>query len=447
MNGPITVCACRAVRRSRWALPVLLGAGLLIVMAMPGVAAAQSGVYPGMSRSLTWPPISVSVSLQNGWVVAQGRTTDLIQRVVWQVPVAPAGSFVFQHGWGSVFIQVGTRQFVIDDATGATQELQPGEAVRQFQVLPPPGPSALPYAPPPASPRYAAPSPAAAAPGPAAPPGIEQLSTANQMLMIALGRLDETIRLQKVNQATADDVRKAEAVVNDSRAMVTQAQSIALKQIAPDMLPSPTKPVPGPTTKPAPVLPAMTVIDPQVANMQSCVLELTAEYALAQHEVARLRALPPDQVTDEQIATAQKSAQQSSDQLQAADLQLRDLRMTSGTPKSWQIDPKLRADITSAERKLIEAIRNHEAAERKVMAAQDALDRKEASKDDVAEAQIGLMSALRNISKAQHELDQLNALAAKEMEDKKPTSVPAGATTAPAAGGAVGNSMRTAELP
>ncbi|RPI59856.1 MAG: hypothetical protein EHM48_08205 [Planctomycetaceae bacterium] len=150
-----------------------------------------------------------------------------------------------------------------------------------------------------------------------------------------------------------------------------------------------------------------------------------------------LRALPPDKQDKEQLAAAQLKASGISTQLHDADMHLRQLRLTSTSPAIGDIDPQLQTQIISAQRKLMEAIRSHDAAERRVVAMHNDFEKKIVSTDDVVESQVELLSALRSITKAQNELDQLKAQANKAIENRNTTTAPSGSTTAPAGGSAM----------
>ncbi|RPI63146.1 MAG: hypothetical protein EHM48_02925, partial [Planctomycetaceae bacterium] len=140
MNGQVSLGLFGRAWRRVSVTPLLV---CVVMLTLTLGASVANGQFPtpgnAYSKSLTWPPISVNVSLQNGWVVAEGRTTDHAQRLVWRTPIAQGGQgMTVEHGWGSIFVQVGNRQFVVDDATGNTQELKPGDVIRQYQALPNP---------------------------------------------------------------------------------------------------------------------------------------------------------------------------------------------------------------------------------------------------------------------------------------------------------------------
>jgi hypothetical protein len=111
-----------------------------------GVAAAQA---PSWARG-TWPPITVNVTMENGWVVATGNVDGAIGPALWKSALAPAGPPIAVHqGVLTTFVEVGPRRFVVDDASGRATELGGGAVYRQWgppwaAPPPPPPPNVVP---------------------------------------------------------------------------------------------------------------------------------------------------------------------------------------------------------------------------------------------------------------------------------------------------------------
>ncbi|MFB3890911.1 MAG: hypothetical protein ACE15C_02680 [Phycisphaerae bacterium] len=289
---------------------------LLALMGLSAVAAgAPFGFVPG-GLSGTWPNIGISVSTANGWVVAEGRTEDMNQAIVWRTPLAPMnGPVVVEQAYGSAFVQVGGRQFVIDAATGRTAELRAGQVVRQPWLWGPSATASAPDAPPEAQPAQAA---ATRPPVDRKEASVERLANASLALSLALSHLDDVYAMVQARKATAADLKAAQQVVDDARKAVQRAQANAVTVVAPEY--AAQEPAAPAATKPtAPPL------SPEMRKAQARVLDLMAQKIKADGELEQARTRSP--VDEQAVEAARKTAESVTTQLAEADRQLQALRL------------------------------------------------------------------------------------------------------------------------
>jgi len=107
---------------------------ILLLLAGVGVLAAPAAGWD-WSQDGTWPPVSVNITEQNGWVWALGLVEGNDTHVAWRTRLAPAGAGVsVQHGWNTTFVQVSARNYVIDNASGVAHVLGPDEIWRRGET-------------------------------------------------------------------------------------------------------------------------------------------------------------------------------------------------------------------------------------------------------------------------------------------------------------------------
>ncbi len=114
---------------------LILLAGAMCTAWPSAPAMAQYGGGSSSYYGSTWPIVSVSVTTSRGWIVAQGMTLGGVRnRILWRTPIAPTGGSPtsVQQGVSSTFVQIGERQFVVDNASGQVTELRGGVVYRRF---------------------------------------------------------------------------------------------------------------------------------------------------------------------------------------------------------------------------------------------------------------------------------------------------------------------------
>jgi len=340
--------------------------------------------------SLTWPRISVSVGSQNGQVVAVGRARDASQRVVWRTPLGPSGpGIAVQQGWGTVFVRVGSRQYVIDDATGHAVRLRPGQVWRQPWPPLPPGTSTTPPPPPQETPA-----------GP-----LDATAQANRQLLEALRHLEVVHQLRRQRRASREDLKRAERSVEIARQALAQAQERAIAKLRGGPAEHPGSPAPRPAGPPAK--------PPTLAEAEKQAMDLAAEYARAVAARDGLRDRPASDPAGKQaLAEAEKAVRAASERLQAAEQQLQKLRTAAGAAEIRSLDPAQRARLAQAEQRIPKLVEDYDQAHRQVLSTQAAFERKLATPEELTAAQTRLLEALKELSEARRALAELRRGAA-----------------------------------
>ncbi len=396
--------ASKTIQFGSLMLPALALAVALLA-AQPALAQYYGAYNQSAYRAFTWPPISISVTTQNGWVVAQGRSEDNQQRIMWTTRVAPAnGPISVRHGYTSAYVESGGRQFVLDYASGQFKELNAGMAVSQDALR------SSAYQTPPQQPSVGGGS-AYGAKQTAAGNGdkaMDELTKANQRLMDTLNYLESITRLHEAGRATPEDVKNAQKSVDVARAAVRQVQGTALKAIAPELLAE--KREVSVTTRPAAMLPKVVPQAREVTEASSRMLQLTADLARAQVELGRLSNPGQDQPRDlDAITRAQSRVNVLASDLQRADRNLQHLRVTEATKSvTKNADEQLKKKIADVEKRILTLTDEHAAAQQAWTQIQDAMRTGEAvSTEETNNAQQRLMNSVKSLSAAKRTLDAL----------------------------------------
>jgi hypothetical protein len=364
----------------------MVGLGSLAVfLAVTGTARPQGYVVGDGRDSLTWPRVSVSVTHENGWVVAVGRAMDRSDRIVWRVPlVRGKGSAAIDYGLGTVFVRVGNAQFVIDSATGETIRLRPGEIWRQ--TWPPTSTQPPPQVTPKTPGGQAARNPGAA----------------NRQLIQALANFEYVLRLRRMGKASAEDVRLARTSVDLARQALRQAQVKTLKEAAPH---PPVKVTPV-ATRPARELPERS---PAVRSAESRVMDLAATYDRASLALEKMRR---QKANATKVADAEARLAGLGKETEAAYAALRKLREAE-MPSAVKANPQLRARIKQAEQNVDKRTETYDAAERDFLEVQKAYQGGRASAAKLAAAETALLKALEDMTAARRQLSDLVRPAAR----------------------------------
>jgi hypothetical protein len=214
---------------------------LAVSAVLVGISGPAAAYTPWWARS-TWPPITVVVTTENGWVVASGNPQGEVGPSIWKVSLAPAGpALVVQHGISTTLVAVGPRQFVVDDASGQSTELRGGAVYRQW------GPRVA--APPPA-PLYVRQVLAAQPPSltPAQKAALEAAATTQNRLQAALDRLN---KLAETGPAGSEALAEARLAAQAARIDVSLAMARVKDEFGSASLPAPLHPASLPTKAPA----------------------------------------------------------------------------------------------------------------------------------------------------------------------------------------------------
>lgn len=389
-------------------------APLLVTLCAPLLLAQGSG-----KESLVWPPVSTSVSAINGWVVVVGRTLDQSNKVVWRTPLAPAGESVsVHHGWGSLFVEVGNRQFVVDYASGRTQELRPGQIVRQDLPWLPVGtpipgmPTGSPGAPAREyPPRTTNPAAAALPPPTLSPEAIalgQRICKANGQLIEALAALEITARNYDQKKASLADLQAAREKVRDARVVQELAQRGLLMSMPPELAKLPTSPGPAASLPPpstAPVRPPPE--DPKVTGLQKKLMELTGQYVEAREKLR----LAQQQGVDSETVAARTRMADLAEQVDQTDTKLQQLRLTADAkPCPFELAPADLADVARVERKILELHEQYRQAQERMQAVQQDAAAQKAGDKELQEAQAAVVAAMKKVSAARRELEDLRVM-------------------------------------
>lgn len=372
-------------------------AAWLVAAVLSPPAAGQDFPYP---KSLTWPPISVTTTIRNGWVVAQGRSLDGPQHMLWQTPVAPArGAVSLRQGYGSVMVSVGGRRFVLDNATGRAVELRPGEVLRQSPnvTASSSGEGAMGAGPtPPANEALNLPTLTDAQ-----REAVKQLCQTNRQFMEKLVELDRIKRLYDAGKANADDIKAAHAAIADARQLFRQHEAKALQSISPKlgMDKEPAAPAVAPSRKDNPPTPA-------VAMAEENLMQLLTEYNKAETQLRTLDTTP--NTPPQTIAEAQTQVNDLARQLREADVALQQVRLVGERPTLAMAGDDLRQQILAAEDRLAQATAAHDAAQQKLYDIQDEYERGKAGEAALEAAQADLLEAVKSLSVAQRQLAKLH---------------------------------------
>lgn len=395
---------------------LIAACSLLGLAVMLGHAATASAEV--LKKGLTWPELNISIRTDGGWIVAEARTSDLQQQLIWRKPLAPAGpGAVIQHGWGSIFVQVGPRQFVIDNATGRVQELRAGQIVRAVDPVFPP---------------HRAPAPSGETPGGTQDTSLltpqqaamERLSQANQDLAQAMVKMDTMYRLRRSGQATDIELHNSQIAVADARQSVLDAQDSALREITSQtVLPArPTAPTSAPAIVRAIMMPPPAKAGPEVIRAERRVLDLTAAYAKASQELDRLRA---DSTTAPRaIEQAEAAATALSTQITQADRDLRRLRIEDGITFD-KLSLTLQGKMTDAQQRLVLLTSHRDDIEDQLSCVQAFFELGDASEAAVQKLQNQLLDTIKKANEVQKELGDLRLAARKELGLEEVTTAPA----------------------
>lgn len=386
----------------------LLIAGALFICSVP-LARADN------PRHFTWPGVQTTVTVMNGWVVVQGVSNDQNNNLLWQTPLAPAGGGVsFRHGWGTLFVEVGRRQFVVDEGNGNTRELRPGQVVRQD----------LPWSPPALPPRTYGNNSTGETDTPAVPLSddakavLDMLNKANRELIDSLANLELVIKAYETNQAKYADVAAARERVRVARANQDLAERGLLRNVPPDLAALPTT---QPDTAPV-AIPVPPPQDPKVAVMQKKLLDVTGQYVAAQTDVARLRQAGAD---SNAMAVAQKKMTDLGDQMDQMDAQLRQMRLVEDVdPCPIKISMTDLSRVAQIERNLLELNQQYRQADDRMQKAQAAYNNKTGSLDDVQAAQNNVVALMKKINAGRRDLEDMRRTtcqAARDALDNTPT--------------------------
>lgn len=371
-------------------------------------------------RRFTWPGVATTVATINGWIVVEGRSMDQYNNLLWQTPLARTGGSVsMRHGWGSVFVEVGGRQFVIDESNGNAREIRAGHVVRQD----------LPWTPPAPPPRSYTDNTSDATGTSSVPLSedakamLERMNKVNQDLIEALANLEIVAKQFERNQATYADVAAARARVRTARANLDLAERGLLKNMPADLA---QLPPPQPEVAPLPSRPPPQ--DPKVTVAQKKLLDLTAQHVVAQTEVLRLREAVP--VNDAALAAAQKRVDDLAEQVDQVDSALHKLRLVEDIePCPFKLSPMEMARIAQVERNILELNQKYRQADDRMQKAQAAYANKTGSLDDVQATQNEVVSLMKKINVARRDLDDLRRTtcqAVQDAQEKDSTTRPAG---------------------
>lgn len=419
-------------RSSKWGRPAQWGRSVKLITCMAGAAAiflcaapAQAQFVAGSDvESFTWPPISVSLQVRNGWIVAEGRALDQTQGVVWRTPLARAGGgAVLRNGWGSAFASVGGRRFIIDYASGETRELKAGEVYRQQWP-----PFTPPTAEQPTSPYSSARGNGARGNDRSALIG--DLGRANKTLVEALSSLDSIATMQEKGRATEEDVKNARQNVDLARAAVKQAQADALRVLGPELLPRTTMPavatrpaVTGATPRPLVVRPVAPVPE-SVRKAEGNLMDISAKVIQARRKVEELSSPAGGGGDPAALATAQEGLRAAEDQLQGADKELQRLRMAESLPPLERLSKGLQTRISTVSRRLLDLTEEQQSIERQLQRAIQAQRAGDATEGEVNQLKTRATAVLSNLFDARKELDELRQAAEAEIKKSEPATQP-----------------------
>jgi hypothetical protein len=384
----------------------------------------------------TWPAVSVNLSASGNWIIAEGRSLGQTGQVLWSQRVAPVGEPVtISHGWMTSFITVGNRQFVVDNATGAHQEIALGQAwargvpggVTAPPVAPVPAGTGVyraPYLPEPGYvPPYLPAEPAALGPVPGTVVGsitgpkprstagqvalrhqeaLENLLAANQRLLASL-----TAQENLPAGATAAQVAAAQQAVRQARLDVESAQSILQQRLANDRLPPATQPA----AEAAPAVTASQTVTVRHRMIELAQARMTQLMAEANKASMNLDQLTRAQAAPQQIAAAQMELDVANAKLAGSRRELLELQLEAKLPPPVYIDPELRARIGDAERKVIDATEDMHIAQERVRLVRNAVDAGTAQPAELSAAGTHLLASMQKLGSARQELEDLQQTA------------------------------------
>jgi hypothetical protein len=376
-------------------LTILCLAACLVVTAIPTAQAQNPS-----KQSFTWPLVITSVTTINGWVVAEGRTADQTNKIIWRSPLAPAaGSVAVRNGWGTMFIEIGNRQFIVDDATGQTRELRPGQVVRQDL---PWGPGGVPGPRSPGGP-VAPTTQSSVALSAQAQEMLDAINKANTRLIEALATLEVTARDYDQKKASMEDYQKAREGVRNARLALEQANKGMLSAVPPEL----TKPAPTPTAVPAVVVaPRPAKVDPKVADAQKKLMDVTASYVEAQMTLNNL--LKKESGNTAAINTATDKVRLLASDLDRQDAQLRELRLVEDVePCPINVKPGDMARIARVEKNILQLNDRYRIVQDQMQQVQQAYANKTVDDKQLAEAQAAVVDVMQKITAARRELEDL----------------------------------------
>jgi len=387
----------------------LAAAGVVLM-----VCVSAHAQVPSWARG-TWPPIDVSTTVINNQVVAVGRTQGANGGAAWQVALAPAGPGVTaNHGVWSTFVEVGTRQFVIDNASGHVRELRNGQVWRQW------GPGTVPVAPPQSPiPPYAQPAPGQL--GELTPPQREALQAAagaENGLLVALRRMEAlAAREPALSQEMKDalvEARSSQGDVSIAWARLRDEFRTVTFPLPPKAVPPSSPPTarakPGATTQPAPAAqPPATALTREAADARQHLLQVGAALQRTQSDLTQLRGRK--EATETDLREADSKVQALRGQEEAALVAFRKAQLTAEIQRAAALDPSLRAPLVeAAQRILVVTSRQY----RTQSALQDLRSQKGAGPEGSAQldqAASELMAEMKNLQSAQARFDELLAKA------------------------------------
>ena len=351
----------------------------------------------------------------DNWVVAVGTSLASNGGVVWQVALAPAGpGIASRHGVWSTYIEVGTRQFVVDNASGSAQELRDGRVWRQW------GPGTVPVAPPQAPP-YAQQAPSSQPADNLAQRQREALQKAagtENSLIVALGKLEEAAR----NDPTLSPAMK-EAILDarSARGDVALSWAKLRDEFKTVPLPQPAKPVPSP--KPAAVRPAAATqpAGPPVTPVETAAREnfLQANAALQRAHVDFDKLRRNKEATLSEIADARLRVRESRLQEEAALVAYRRAQLEAEIDRAVAMDAPLRQPLFEAAEGILTLTRRQHRTQATLqdLRAEKADGRvrpDDATSGQLQQAASDLMDEMKALSSAQSRFDSLIAQASRK---------------------------------
>ena len=452
----LAIAPRRARGRDRFLAAAVVAASLSVVLAPAGPALAQygggggSGIGASGTDSQTWPGITVTTTLSNGWVIAFGRTEDEDSRVMWRVPLCPVANGAgvsMQQGWGTAFIRVGERRFILDSATGRTISIRPGEVWRgPFYPMRPAQEGVTPPSYNPSASLPAATAPAAAAAPLAGPftdlPAMAKVREANSRLLVALSNLEQVWRYRQDGTATATDMTNAQRTVTMARRLLRDAQGEAVLEIrrsesripARLLPPLPAGAAPSPTSQPT--TQESDLLQDAEGRVTQLLLDFNQAASTCQGLVGKEKA---GQASAQQVATAQEAVGELAKDLNQADQMLEDLRRTQSAIVAVQdLHVTSRGAILEAEHRVARLTDKHDAAVRAWLRVVQEYQTNETAALKVEEAAKNVAAAVKELSAATRELNALREAAIKEVQNRNSTGAAAGAGASPATAPAVG---------
>lgn len=385
----------------------------------------------------TWPTVTPSVTSENGWVVLVGRVDGFPNRVAWRVWLAPEdGAVRMEPGSATTYVTIGSREFVVENATGDTHEMRGGRLWRRIspgEPAPEPEPSIIPrteddsyqqsyreystgFAPPQRSGGYLLlppPDPPSLEGASVDDPQSQQIRRYTRLLEDQLDAYEGLIaansrlhRLRQQGDASAPRLRMAQQEVSQAVARIEAIQA-QIEQQSPDLYALAQAPPSMPRTQDA--LPFATEEQlGQISELRQRTLTLNTRLRDQRQAIQqmRLNSAPRHEIIQatEQLELVERELDDTQAQLDFA-------QIVASAPAGKYVDPDLRQRMGRSEREVLALIEQRQQARRGVRWAQIMSDEGRISglqRQDIVDR---LQTVERQLASAKRELGDLQQIA------------------------------------